>query len=104
AHTRGDRVPDRYRGLLKGQATQGYCQEEKLIDAVILHPGRKVLHGVQHQPAEHLVPPEVTLHVDALGTLGQGLPDRIARLDPAGIYVKRDFRWYEVLSRLMLDA
>jgi DNA polymerase V len=23
---------------------------------------------------------------------------------PAGIYVKRDFRWYEVLSRLMLDV
>jgi DNA polymerase V len=23
---------------------------------------------------------------------------------PAGVYVKRDFRWYEVLSRLMLDA
>ncbi len=23
---------------------------------------------------------------------------------PAGVYIKRDFRWYEVLSRLMLDA
>ena len=23
---------------------------------------------------------------------------------PTGIYVKRDFRWYEVLSRLMLDV
>jgi nucleotidyltransferase/DNA polymerase involved in DNA repair len=23
---------------------------------------------------------------------------------PEGIYVKRDFRWYEVLSRLMLDV
>src|SRR2546421_551604 len=23
---------------------------------------------------------------------------------PAGVYVKRDFRWYEVLSRLMLDV
>jgi nucleotidyltransferase/DNA polymerase involved in DNA repair len=26
------------------------------------------------------------------------------RLCPEGIYVKRDFRWYEVLSRLMLEA
>ena len=26
------------------------------------------------------------------------------KLCPAGVYVKRDFRWYEVLSRLMLDA
>src|SRR5262245_49858882 len=26
------------------------------------------------------------------------------RLCPGGIYVKRDFRWYEVLSRRMLDA
>src|SRR4051812_46204590 len=23
---------------------------------------------------------------------------------PAGVYVKRDFRWYEVLSRMMLDV
>ena len=23
---------------------------------------------------------------------------------PDGLYVKRDFRWYEVLSRLMLDV
>ena len=23
---------------------------------------------------------------------------------PEGVYVKRDFRWYEVLSRLMLDV
>ena len=26
------------------------------------------------------------------------------KLCPAGVYIKRDFRWYEVLSRLMLDA
>jgi DNA polymerase V len=26
------------------------------------------------------------------------------KLCPAGVYVKRDFRWYETLSRLMLDA
>ena len=26
-----------------------------------------------------------------------------ARLCPAGVYIKRDFRWYEVLSRAMLD-
>src|SRR5262249_54035569 len=26
------------------------------------------------------------------------------RLGPGGIFVKRDFRWYEVLSRRMLDA
>jgi nucleotidyltransferase/DNA polymerase involved in DNA repair len=26
------------------------------------------------------------------------------KLCPEGLYVKRDFRWYEVLSRLMLDA
>src|SRR4051794_39033062 len=26
-----------------------------------------------------------------------------AKKCPEGIYVKRDFRWYEVLSRLMLD-
>src|SRR4051812_2114286 len=26
-----------------------------------------------------------------------------AKLCPEGIYVKRDFRWYEVLSRKMLD-
>ena len=25
-------------------------------------------------------------------------------LCPAGVYVKRDFRWYEVLSRRMLEA
>src|SRR4051794_40493460 len=25
------------------------------------------------------------------------------RLCPDGLYLKRDFRWYEVLSRLMLD-
>ena len=23
---------------------------------------------------------------------------------PDGVYIKRDFRWYEVLSRLMLDV
>src|SRR5437660_4936369 len=27
-----------------------------------------------------------------------------ARLCPSGIYLKRDFRWYEVLSRRMLDV
>jgi DNA polymerase V len=26
------------------------------------------------------------------------------KLCPEGVYIKRDFRWYEVLSRLMLDA
>ena len=26
------------------------------------------------------------------------------KLCPDGLYVKRDFRWYEVLSRLMLEA
>src|SRR5438270_13846620 len=26
-----------------------------------------------------------------------------AKLCPEGVYVKRDFRWYEVLSRKMLD-
>ena len=26
------------------------------------------------------------------------------KLCPDGLYVKRDFRWYEVLSRLMLDT
>ena len=26
------------------------------------------------------------------------------RLCPDGLYVKRDFRWYEVLSRMMLEA
>src|SRR5690242_5037107 len=26
------------------------------------------------------------------------------KLCPEGLYVKRDFRWYEVLSRLMLDV
>jgi DNA polymerase V len=26
------------------------------------------------------------------------------KLCPAGVYIKRDFRWYEVLSRLMLEA
>ena len=26
------------------------------------------------------------------------------KLCPSGVYIKRDFRWYEALSRLMLDA
>ena len=26
------------------------------------------------------------------------------RLCPQGVYLKRDFRWYEIISRLMLDA
>jgi nucleotidyltransferase/DNA polymerase involved in DNA repair len=26
------------------------------------------------------------------------------RLCPAGVYVERDFRWYEVLSRRMLEV
>ena len=34
-----------------------------------------------------------------------GTPIWVAlKLCPSGVYIKRDFRWYEVLSRLMLDA
>ena len=37
--------------------------------------------------------------------VGTGMPIWEALVKcPAGVYVKRDFRWYEVLSRLMLDA
>jgi nucleotidyltransferase/DNA polymerase involved in DNA repair len=36
--------------------------------------------------------------------VGTGMPIWEALVKcPAGVYVKRDFRWYEVLSRLMLD-
>ena len=34
-----------------------------------------------------------------------GMPIRDALMKcPAGVYLKRDFRWYEILSRLMLDV
>ncbi len=37
--------------------------------------------------------------------VGTGMPIWEALVKcPAGVYVKRDFRWYEVLSRLMLDC
>lgn len=37
--------------------------------------------------------------------VGTGMPIWEALVKcPTGVYVKRDFRWYEVLSRLMLDA
>src|SRR5580692_11831624 len=36
--------------------------------------------------------------------VGTGIPIWEALVKcPTGIYIKRDFRWYEVLSRLMLD-
>lgn len=36
--------------------------------------------------------------------VGTGQPIwEAVRLCPSGIYIKRDFRWYEVISRLMLD-
>src|SRR5438270_4855193 len=36
--------------------------------------------------------------------VGTGMPiwEALVRC-PAGVYVKRDFRWYEILSRLMLE-
>ena len=37
--------------------------------------------------------------------VGTGMPIWEALVKcPAGVYIKRDFRWYEVLSRLMLDV
>jgi nucleotidyltransferase/DNA polymerase involved in DNA repair len=37
--------------------------------------------------------------------VGTGMPIWEARkLCPEGLYIKRDFRWYEVLSRMMLEA
>ncbi len=37
--------------------------------------------------------------------VGTGMPIWEALVKcPDGVYVKRDFRWYEVLSRLMLDV
>jgi DNA polymerase V len=36
-------------------------------------------------------------------TVGQPIWEA-ARLCPAGVYIKRDFRWYEALSRAMLDV
>jgi DNA polymerase V len=37
--------------------------------------------------------------------VGTGMPIWDAlKLCPDGLYVKRDFRWYEVLSRCMLDV
>lgn len=36
-------------------------------------------------------------------TTGEPLPDALQKC-PEGIYVKRDFRWYEVVSRKMLDC
>lgn len=36
-------------------------------------------------------------------TTGMPIWDAL-KLCPRGVYLKRDFRWYEVLSRLMLEA
>src|SRR4051812_3091648 len=37
--------------------------------------------------------------------VGTGMPIWEALVKcPAGVYIKRDFRWYEILSRLMLEA
>jgi hypothetical protein len=72
---------------MRGSSAQRLRLEEELVDAVILHPRRKLVDHLEHPAAEDLVPAKVAFDVDALRTLHQGVPDRLAGLDAGCLHL-----------------
>src|SRR5262249_16831313 len=61
--------------------------EEELVDGVVLDARRQLADHVEHLAAEDLVPAEVALDVDAIGTLDECVPDRLAGLDAVAFHL-----------------
>jgi AAA domain len=61
--------------------------EEELVDAVILDLRRELPDDGQHAPGEHLVPPEISLHIEAIRAEPHCIPDRHPRPDARRLHL-----------------
>jgi nucleotidyltransferase/DNA polymerase involved in DNA repair len=75
-----------------------YVSAERVRDEFL----RKKPVGVLGNQGACVIAKSYEMKADGVST-GMPIWDALVKC-PTGVYVKRDFRWYEVLSRLMLDA
>src|SRR5437764_13398537 len=75
-----------------------YCSAERVRNSFLL--GKPV--GVLGNQGAFVIAKSYEMKAAGVKT-GDPIWEAIVKC-PEGVYVKRDFRWYEVLSRLMLDV
>jgi DNA polymerase V len=75
-----------------------YVSAERVRDAFLV--GKAV--GVLGNQGACVIAKSYEMKAHGVGT-GMPIWEALAKC-PGGVYIKRDFRWYEILSRLMLDC